>query len=259
MRSLSVPSCPQASSVRARGLPLIALVVAALVASWALVAPSAQAQRKRAKKKPTVAILYFDYDGSNEEMGFLRKGLTQMLVTDLTGAPEVDIVERVRLEDALAELELGKSKKIDPRSANRVGKLLGARYLVMGGYFDMAGTLRMDARVVEVETGKVVASMGKHAKVDAFMNLEQYLATELGKVFRTELSAASTAPRKQPKPRKRPKRPETLDARQAAAYGKALDAVDRGDKGEAETILEGLVRDKPDFEIAALDLASLRK
>jgi TolB-like protein len=247
----------------------IGLAALAVLAS----APAALAQKKAVK--PTVAILYFDYDGSSEEMGFLRKGLTQMLVTDLAEVSEVDIVERVRLQDAIEELELGRSNKIDQSSASRIGKLLGARYLVLGGYFDIAGTLRMDARVVEVETGKVVASMGKHSKVTEFIELEQHLAGELARVLRLQIAAGkavqvgaagSGAPDKpgdkpvKPRPRrKRPRRPKSLDARQAAAYGKALDAMDRGDRKAAETILEGLVAKKPDFQIAALDLASLRK
>lgn len=278
------------------GLAALTLLV---VQVWAPLAARAQKQ----PVKPTVAILYFDYDGSSEEMGFLRKGLTQMLVSDLSGVSEIDIVERVRLQDALEELELNRTNKIDQSSANRIGKLLGARYLVMGGYFDIAGTLRMDARVVEVETGKIVASIGKHSKAAEFMDLEQHLAAELARVFRQPavtqpnggkpvrpndgkpggksgrksggkpIVAGNGKDGAQAKdggngkvgavgsgnPAPRPKQPRTLDAQQVAAYGKALDAIDRGDKRAAETMLAALVTKKPDFEMASLDLASLRK
>ncbi len=272
------------------GLAALTLLVSLVFLSWA--PPAARAQKKVVK--PTVAILYFDYDGSSEEMGFLRKGLTQMLVSDLTDVSEIDIVERVRLQDALEELELNRTNKIDQSSANRIGKLLGARYLVMGGYFDIGGTLRMDARVVEVETGKIVASIGKHSKAAEFMDLEQHLAAELARVFRQQPAVTGPNGAKGPtggKPRgrkpsgkpivagngtsagkpdgkvggvgagnpARPQPPKTLDAKQAAAYGKALDAIDRGDQRAAETMLADLVTKKPDFEMASLDLASLRK
>lgn len=262
---------------------------------WAPAA--ARAQKKVAR--PTVAILYFDYDGSSEEMGFLRKGLTQMLVSDLSDVSEIDIVERVRLQDAIEELELNRTNKIDQSSANRIGKLLGARYLVMGGYFDIAGTLRMDARVVEVETGKIVTSIGKHSKAADFMDLEQYLAAELARTFRQQpavtgpggksgsggksggrnngKSGGQNGGKSGGKPivaandkngggkaggigsGKRPQPPKALDAKQAAAYGKALDAIDRGDERAAEAMLADLVTKKPDFEMASLDLASLRR
>ncbi|HEY0097105.1 MAG TPA: hypothetical protein VGB96_22445, partial [Archangium sp.] len=38
----------------------------------------------QAAEKPTVAVLYFDYAGKTEEMTPLRKGLAQMLITDLS-------------------------------------------------------------------------------------------------------------------------------------------------------------------------------
>src|SRR3954462_15487681 len=107
-----------------------------------------------ADTRPTVAILYFDYSGKDPEMGVLKKGLAQMLISDLSGMESVRLVERDRLEEVLAELKLGQTTKIDPQSAAKVGKLLGARYMVLGGYFDLMQTLRADARVVEVETGK---------------------------------------------------------------------------------------------------------
>ena len=97
------------------------LSLCAFVLTLLALAPAARAQ-----SKPTVAILYFDYDGSSEEMGFLRKGLTQMLVTDLSGhpavVPRVEIVERTRLQDVLAELDLERSRAIRqrlPALANR--------------------------------------------------------------------------------------------------------------------------------------------
>lgn len=245
--------------------------------SWCVfvLALLALAPAARAQSKPAVAILYFDYDGSSEEMGFLRKGLTQMLVTDLSGnpavAPRVEIVERTRLQDVLAELELERTKKIDPRTANRIGKLLGARYLVMGGYFDIGGTLRVDARLVEVETGKVVASMGKHGKAEAFLALEQHLAgelaTTLGKLKPVAIKGRKGKGRRGNKgkrggvggSKRKPKPPSSLDARQAAAYGKALDAIDRGDTDSARTILKDIVARQPDFEMASLDLSALAR
>ncbi|MCA9553768.1 MAG: hypothetical protein KC933_27250, partial [Myxococcales bacterium] len=118
---------------------------------------------------PTVAVMYFDYQGKDEEMALLRKGLAQMLISDLPAGDAYTLVERDRLQDVLDELELSKSVKVDPATAQKVGKLLGARYLVLGGYFDLMGTLRVDARVVRVETGEVVRSVGAHGKPDDFL------------------------------------------------------------------------------------------
>lgn len=225
-------------------------------------------------QRPTVAVLYFDYDGADEDMGFLRKGLAQMLVTDLIGVAEIQVVERARLEEVLAELELNRSNKIDKRSATRIGKLLGARFLVMGGYFDLKGTLRIDARVIDVETGKVLHSVGASRKAEEFMALEQQLGEQLGAFLASELPARKAVkPSKKPKPaarrhaRKAPAtarrsgaaRPEKLHARTVARYGKALDELDRGNERAAREQLQAIVDEQPDFGVAALDLKKLAK
>jgi TolB-like protein len=146
-----------------------------------------------AEPPPTVAVLYFDYTGKDQELEVLRKGLAQMLISDLSGTDTIRVVERDRLEDILTELKLQGSGKIDPKSAAKLGKLLGARYLVVGGYFDLQGALRVDARIVDVETGRVVKSFGTNGKPGDFLPVEQTMATNLGQWFSANLSATPPA------------------------------------------------------------------
>lgn len=127
----------------------------------------------------------------------------------------------------------------------------------MGGYFDLGGALRVDARVVEVETGRILGSFGGHKKQEDFMTLESELAARLRTFLETELGArASSGPGE---PRRAKKRPKKLSAGAAARYGRALDALDRGDARAARRDLEAVVKRYPDFKEAAVDLASLAK
>lgn len=207
---------------------------------------------------PTVAVLYFDYAGSNLELEALQKGLAQMLIADLAGSAPVQVVERTRLEAVLSEHKLAASGKIDPVTAARVGKLLGARYLVLGSYFDVLKTFRVDARIVEVETGKIIKALGADGKADDFSCLEQRLAVGLREAL-TAIAAQQTTGKPAPAtPSKtRPRRPAKLKAETALAYGKALNALDAGKKADAVTILQTVVTAQPDFELAALDLERL--
>lgn len=201
---------------------------------------------------PTVAILYFDYQGKNEEMQMLKKGLAQMLISDLSGSDKYTIVERDRLQEIIDELKLGQSKTIDKKTAAKIGKLLGARYMVLGGYFDVMGMLRVDARVVEVETGKIVKSVGTNGAPDTFIDLEQKLSGELATILDTQLEVTKSTPRK-----KQTRRPKKLPMKDALTYGKALDAKDRGDKEAAKAHLKEVVKAQPDFSLAQLDLTQL--
>lgn len=203
---------------------------------------------------PTVAILYFDYTGKTAELEVLRKGLAQMLISDLSGSGAIRLVERDRIEEILAELKLQASTKIDPQSAVKMGKLLGARYLVLGNYFDLSGVLRVDARIIEVETGRVITSFGTNGKPGDFLPVEQTIAGDLGKWFAGNLPAPSSPPAKAP-----PKPPTALKTRTAVKYGQALAAADRGDKKKAKETLTQVLQEQPDFTLAGLDLDRLMK
>jgi len=231
---------------------LAALALATLVAA----AHVARAAEPTPKPKPTVAILYMDYTGKDEQLVVLKKGLAQMLISDLSSVPTVQIVERDRLQDIMDELQLGTSAKIDPATANKLGKLLGARYMVLGGFFDLLGTLRVDARLVEVETGKVIRSVGAQGKEDAFLDIEQKIVADLTTIF---TSADIDAPPAPVTPVRLPAvaKPKQVKTKTVARYGKALDFMDKGDKVKAKEELQAVVAEQPDFALAASDLARL--
>lgn len=233
----------------------LAMALGLVALGVATPALAAEKDKEKDKDRPTVAILYFDYQGKDEQMGLLRKGLAQMLISDLSSLDHIRIVERDRLEEILAELKLGQSGKIDPASAAKVGKLLGARYMVLGGYFDMMNTLRADARVVEVETGKVVQSVGASGKPDDFMSVEQGLSTQLAEVLSKKLKITAI-PTSAPRP-PRAKPPSRLMMKTAMLYSSALANLDAGDKAKAKVELAEVVKQQPDFQLAAVDLDKL--
>jgi TolB-like protein len=222
-----------------------------------LCGPLAQAGDQR----PTVAVLYFEYSGKDPQMGVLRKGLAQMLISDLSNVDAVRLVERDRLEEVLAELKLAQSGKIDPQSAARVGKLLGARYMVLGGYFDLMQTLRADARVVEVESGKVLQSTGATGKPEDFLGVEQKLSEGIARILSEKTTLLPKQATQQQKgavegPR-RVDPPKQLKTSTALKYSRALHKLDGGDREGARTELQAVIKEQPDFRLAALDMDKL--
>lgn len=148
----------------------------------------------------TVAVLYFENRGQ-PELEPLKVGLTQMLISDLQpGAGQsYTVVERTRLQEILDELELGHSGVVDPDTAAKVGKLLGAEWLVLGGYFQFGPTFRVDAQLVKVETGVIHFAHGEHGAPEQFIDVEQKLAAAFRGAL-AEATAASGAPAGAPAP-----------------------------------------------------------
>jgi len=116
-----------------------------------------------------VAVFPFSYQGTDDRYTPLARGLAEMVSVDLANIEEIRVVERIRLQVLLDELELSQSDYVDPSTAPRVGQLLGAGRLVSGSY-NVIGkeNLRMDGAFLELETSSIEAV---NSQSDALRNL----------------------------------------------------------------------------------------
>ena len=216
----------------------------------------------RALADTNVAVLYFENQG-NPELEALKVGLTQMLITDLTGTEGVAVVERTQLQAILNELELGHSGKVDPETAAQVGKLLGAEYMVLGTYFEMMGTLRVDARLVKVETGEIVHAAGVDGKAAEFMDLERQLAVDLQGVLAQTVSGQEPTPEASvpaavPADAEAVVAPDADELAGALAFSQGLIHADKKDAPQAREAFEQAVAANPELEERAKEqLAAL--
>jgi curli biogenesis system outer membrane secretion channel CsgG len=103
-------------------------------------------------------------DAVGAEMGEL---LAVKIIETLKDSGAYTVVERERLILALEELNLGTSTLVDKSTRLKIGKIVGARLMVFGSFFVIAGTMRLDLRLVEVETGSVLKAAQKTASADA--------------------------------------------------------------------------------------------
>jgi TolB-like protein len=125
----------------------------------ALVLPPSPLAAQEPDARPGIAVFPFDnnYVGSNrEDFDGLEGGLQQMMITELSQNSGLRVVERSELRSLLDEQDLGASGRVDPSTAARVGRVVGARYVIMGQYVDIFGDVRMDARVVDTETSEII-------------------------------------------------------------------------------------------------------
>src|SRR5688572_13032138 len=133
-----------------RGALALALLVG--LALWSRTAVSAA---------PTIAVMPFrDLTGAAPLIG---EAISETVTIDLKQLGALRVIERRQLDKALAELKLqGRRSDLDPSSAAKLGKLLGASLIVLGGYQRASNNVRLTARFVAVETGEVIGA----AKID---------------------------------------------------------------------------------------------
>jgi TolB-like protein len=100
------------------------------------------------------------------DMDRFAAGLTSMIVSDLQPATSLKLVDRERLEVLRREIDLSRSGFVDPSQAVRAGRLLGAQSYLFGGVTMLPGPLvRIDLRLVETETGRILLAASKEGKV----------------------------------------------------------------------------------------------
>ena len=182
-----------------------------LLAVLAITVP-AFAQKKLSKeekaKLPRIAILDFKaapdawhgwrFGGWGNQMGTISNQLRDLFTTEIVekGRNKIRVVERERLQDIRSELNFQQSGEVDTATVQKIGKLLGVKYVMTGkvtrfAYKEagvssgwgvgalvgrvtgsvMAGAVagsvnvkkasfsgRLDIRLIEVETGEVLGA-----------------------------------------------------------------------------------------------------
>jgi len=104
-----------------------------------------------------------------------------MLISELSANPAARVVEREEIQKLLEEQNLGASGRVDPQTAAKVGRLVGARYVVLGTFIDFYGDFRVDARLVNVETSEIVKVEKDQAQRDHLFQIIQNVAARLMK------------------------------------------------------------------------------
>ncbi|MCK4826519.1 hypothetical protein KA005_62835 [bacterium] len=111
----------------------------------------------------------------------IGKSVTDMLVTALVKTKRFRVVERSALEKVMKEHQLQLSGAIDTSTAVKIGKLLGLKFIMLGSVSQYSPSghtggvpilfyknwyhyteVTLDARIVDVQTGTVVASGTGH-------------------------------------------------------------------------------------------------
>jgi TolB-like protein len=107
------------------------------------------------QKKRKVAVLDFsDLNGQDSKLG---KFIAEEILTRLVKENEVSVVERMYMKKVLQESEFRNSGIVDIKSAQKIGRFLGADSVCLGTLTPLQKTVRVNARLIDSETGKIFA------------------------------------------------------------------------------------------------------
>jgi len=206
-----------------------------------------------ARAQKTIAVLYFENNSlaKRDEMEPLRKGLADMFITEFSKIGQFKVVERSRLEQLIQEMQLGQSGMLDSKTAQQVGKLLGAQNLVFGSYMNMYdGKMRIDVRIVEVETGLTIKAEEATGKAKDLYKLVSKLVVKIIKNLDVRVSKADVLRLSQIENK-------SFDA--ALYYAKGLEYEDAGDVDNAKKMYSKALKKNKNFTKAKQRLQALSR
>jgi len=224
------------------------LMVAAL---GALSAPAA-AQDTR----PGIAVLPFENGGSygqdKENFEALQRGIPAMLISELSRNPAARLVDRNRVQAVLNEQNLAGEGRVDASTAARLGKLVGARYMVMGTFTDFYGKFRVDARIVDVETSAILKVVTNDPKMQR--------REELFRIIQSVAEKVMAETRLPPLPAEISRQAHARDVPTDALtwYSRALLYQDRGDTQKAVEYYNKAIAAFPDYSEAKEGLKQVK-
>jgi TolB-like protein len=239
--------------IRFSRLSTLLFPVLTVLLSSPLVVSPLEGQEEDAAEKSVVAVLRYDNNSGDAQYDHLGRALSSMLISDLSVLERIQLVERERLEELLDELDLQQSGYVDPESAQTVGMIIGAQYVVAGAFVTVEPQIRLDTRIDRVETSEIVTTAEVTGERNELFDLQQQLADELVAGLDLVLTEEE---RERLRAQQEANRIDDLET--FVAFSQALCLLDYGEYAEALEAMQEVQASAPGSRLVGATLNTLR-
>lgn len=200
--------------------------------------------------RPTVAVLPFVNSAIGDaqtELAPLSKGIADLLIIELGQNTGIRLVERENISRILEEQNLARDGRVDDATAARIGRLLGAKHIITGSFVtDRSGTMVVTLKTIDVETSRISWTHMDRDRTDNFLSL----VSKVGQAANRGLNLPALTPQARQTSEARTQTQARVPFRAVMLYSRAISAQDSGNRDEALTLFNQVVRDFPDFKDA---------
>jgi formylglycine-generating enzyme required for sulfatase activity/TolB-like protein len=135
-------------------------------------------------KKTKIAVLDFELRGdtfTTKDMGGI---VAEWFTTSMVQDGRFEVVERALLRKIVDEQKLGMTGLIDESSSAQLGKILGVKTIISGSVLQFQDTIEVNARIINVNTGSIVAAENIRSKTsENLKEVIELLTTRIVKNF----------------------------------------------------------------------------
>lgn len=114
--------------------------------------------------KANIAVV--EFSDLNAKITELGRFISEELITNLYKTGKFDVIERQLLNKILEEHKLSLTGIIDESTAKELGKILGVEYICSGTITDLTTDIKINARLISTETGKIISTASAKIEKD---------------------------------------------------------------------------------------------
>ena len=108
--------------------------------------------------KTAVAVMFFDNQSASTDLDWLREGLADMLITELSRSRNLTVLSRQQLQVLLARAGHNESEKIQLDEALDVARKSQAKIVILGSFARLGEQIRIDAQLHDARDGQLLAA-----------------------------------------------------------------------------------------------------
>jgi tetratricopeptide (TPR) repeat protein len=108
--------------------------------------------------RPSLAVLYFENNTGDPELDWLRTALTDMLVTDLSQSPEIEVLTTDRLYSILRDMNRLDERITSFDVVQEVAQRGNVDSVLLGSFVKAGENIRISVRLQEAESGRVLTT-----------------------------------------------------------------------------------------------------
>jgi TolB-like protein len=202
-------------------------------------------ERELSSRQPEariVGVFPFLTTMSDPQLHPLGTAFAEILTSDLAQTERLHVVERARVQQLLDEIKLAEARRVDPATAVRSGRLLGAGTIVQGRIEGAPNALAFQAAVVRVQTNASAGNpLRERDALARLFDVEKKLALGIYDRMGIQLTAAE---------RDRVTHQATRNVQALLELGFGLEAQDAGHFSEAAAHFTRAAELDPGFALA---------
>jgi DNA-binding winged helix-turn-helix (wHTH) protein/TolB-like protein/Tfp pilus assembly protein PilF len=155
-------------------------IALALYAAWRTRVTNQQAASSLSSmpalhQRKAVAVLGFQNVSGRADAAWYSIGFSEWLRTELAAGEELRIVEGETVDRMKADLHLAETDSLSKDSLQKIQKMIGADYVVLGSYTDLGkdsgGKIRLDVRLQDARSGETLTSKAETGTLDTMIDM----------------------------------------------------------------------------------------